>query len=82
MIRQNMGRLDRILRFAVGVALLPIGLFALSGLEGNLIGVVVAALAALPLVTSTTGFCPLYVPFGASTIGREGAPARTSTARG
>lgn len=77
MFRQNMGRLDRTVRFAAGVALVPIGLFALGGLQGNLIGVVVVALAALPLTTSLTGFCPLYVPFGASTVGGERMPARS-----
>jgi hypothetical protein len=67
MLRHNMGRLDRILRLVVGVALIPIGLFALGGWHGDLVGILVAALAVLPLGTSLTGFCPGYVPFGIST---------------
>ena len=66
-----MGRLDRTLRFIVGVALIPIGLFALGGWQANLSGVLVAAFALVPLVTSLTGFCPGYIPFGISTCDRE-----------
>jgi len=71
MFKKNMGRLDRTLRFIVGAALVPIGLVALGGWQGTLIGLLVAAFALLPLATSLTGFCPLYVPFGISTLDRE-----------
>lgn len=67
MWRHNIGRLDRILRLVVGVALIPIGLLALDGWHGDLAGILVAAVAVLPLWTSLTGFCPGYVPFGIST---------------
>ena len=78
MFKKNMGRLDRTLRFIVGVALVPIGLFALGGWQGTLIGLLVAAFALLPLVTSLTGFCPGYVPFGISTLDREQNPTKLS----
>ncbi len=80
MVKQNMGRLDRTLRFIVGVALIPIGLFALGGWQGNLIGILVVAFALVPLVvTSLTGFCPGYIPFGISTtLGREQNPTKLS----
>jgi len=71
MFKKNMGRLDRTLRFIVGMALVPIGLVALGGWQGTLIGFLVAAFAVLPLVTSLTGFCPAYIPFGISTLDRE-----------
>jgi hypothetical protein len=71
MLKKNMGRLDRTLRFIVGVTLIPMGLFALGGWQGNLIGVLVAVFVLLPLVTSLTGFCPAYIPFGISTLDRE-----------
>ena len=58
----------------VGVALLPIGLLALSGLAA-IVAVVVAVVA---LGTSLTGFCPGYVPFGISTLGREQRPTETA----
>ncbi len=76
MVKQNIGRLDRTLRFIIGVALIPIGLFALGGWQGNLIGVLVTTFALLPLVTSLTGFCPVYIPFGISTLGREQNPTK------
>ena len=71
MFKKNMGRLDRTLRFIAAVTLIPIGLFALGGWQGNLIGFLVAAFALVPLVTSLTGFCPGYIPFGISTLDRE-----------
>lgn len=71
MIRRNIGRLDRTLRLLAGVALIHIGLFLLNGSHGNTIGIVVAAFGLGPLVTGLTGFCPGYVPFGITTLGRE-----------
>jgi len=71
MIRQNMGRLDRTVRCIVGVALIPIGLFALGGWHGSLAGILAVAVSALLLVTGLTGFCPGYVPFGISTMGGD-----------
>ncbi len=79
MFTKNMGRLDRTLRVVVGVALIPIGLFALNGWQGNLIGIFVAGVALVPLVTSLTGFCPGYLPFGISTLGAEQHPKKLSS---
>ena len=36
MFKKNMGWLDRTVRFIVGVALIPTGLFLLGGWQGNL----------------------------------------------
>ena len=72
MFKKNMGQLDRVLRFVVGVALIPTGLFLLGGLQGNLFGILIAVFGVVPLlVTSLTGFCPGYIPFGISTLGRN-----------
>lgn len=67
MLRKNMGRFDRTLRFVLGLVFIPVGLFALGGWYGNVVGIIVAAVALIPLVTSLTGFCPAYVPFRSST---------------
>jgi len=75
MLRQNVGRLDRTLRALGAAGLAPIGLFALGGWHGNLIGILVVAFAGLLLVTSLTGFCPGYVPLGISTTGSGEKPA-------
>lgn len=88
MFRQNMGRLDRTVRFIAGVALIPIGLFALGGWQGNLSGVLAGVISLVLLLTSLTGFCPGYVPFGVSTYARESVrgeprvPSRGSPLRG
>jgi hypothetical protein len=74
MIRRNMGGADRAVRFVVGVALLPIGLFVLSGLAG----IVAVVLAVVALATSLTGYCPGYVPFGISTLGRDQGPTKAA----
>ncbi len=66
MVKKNMGQIDRTVRFIVGVSLISIGL-----LLGGLSGILVATFALLPIVTSLTGFCPGYIPFGISTLGRE-----------
>ncbi len=71
MFKKNMGRLDRTLRAIVGVAFVPIGLFALGGWQGTLIGLLVAAFALWLLETSLIGVCPGYIPFGISTLDRE-----------
>jgi predicted PurR-regulated permease PerM len=67
MLRKNVGGFDRMLRFVAGVVLIPVGLLALGGRDGNVIGIIVAAFALIPLVTSLIGFCPAYVPFRFST---------------
>lgn len=67
MLRKNVGGLDRALRFVVGVALILVGLVVLGGWQGNVVGIILAAFALIPLVTSLIGFCPAYVPFRIST---------------
>jgi hypothetical protein len=73
MNRRNMGRTDRVVRFVVGVTLLPIGLIALSGVSA----IAAVALAVVALGTSFAGFCPGYVPFGISTLRGERRPTKT-----
>jgi len=71
MFKRNEGILDRIVRVTLGTVLLPSGLFLLGGLQGNALGLVIASLGALGLVTGLTGFCILYVPFGINTREKE-----------
>lgn len=71
MFKQNEGILDRIVRVTLGLVLLPTGLFLLGGLQGSVLGLVVAGISGLPLITGITGFCPLYVPFGINTLEKE-----------
>ncbi len=63
MFKFNVGVIDRILRFAVGVALLSIA-FVGPKTAWGWIGLV-------PLITSLLGTCPLYSLLGVSTCRRE-----------
>ena len=71
MLPRNEGAVDRAVRLAVGVVLLPSGLFVLDGAQGGVVGLVLAAIGLFGLVSGTTGFCPLYLPFGFSTAGTK-----------
>ncbi len=84
MLPRNEGAVDRAVRLVVGVVLLPGGLFLLDGLQGGVVGLVLAAIGLLGLVSGTTGFCPLYLPFGFSTTAQGPTADRlepTSAAR-
>ena len=71
MFKRNEGIIDRTLRVALAIVLLSVGLFLLGGWQGNVPGLIVAGVGLLPLITGLTGFCPLYVPFGISTLEAE-----------
>jgi hypothetical protein len=59
-MKPNVGGIDRILRYLVGLALLGAGLYFKSW--WGLVGL-------LPILTATVRFCPAYLPFGLSTCG-------------
>jgi hypothetical protein len=69
-MNKNMGALDRIVRLAVAAAIAI--LYATGSLSGTL-GIVLAVVAVIFVVTSAVGFCPLYVPLGISTRGKKAA---------
>jgi hypothetical protein len=63
-MKSNVGGIDRILRYVVGLALLGAGIYFKSwwGLVG--LG---------PILTATIRFCPAYLPFGLSTCAQPEA---------
>jgi uncharacterized membrane protein len=67
-MKKNMGNVDRVLRLVAAVAVAV--LIALKVFTGTLL-VVLVIVAAMFLVTSAIGFCPLYVPLRISTIPRK-----------
>ncbi len=71
MFKRNVGIFDRIVRLVLGTVLLPAGLFVLGGLQGSVLGLLIAGFGVLGLVTGSIGFCPLYIPFGISTLEKE-----------
>ncbi len=64
----NMGSVDRTLRLVVGAVLLLAAFFFVSGTAAWVAGIVGVIL----LATGAVGTCPLYLPFGLSTL-RKGA---------
>jgi hypothetical protein len=61
-MRPNVGGLDRGFRIVLGLAVIGMGLYFKSWW---------GALGAIPLLTGAFRWCPVYLPFGASTC--EGA---------
>jgi uncharacterized membrane protein len=59
----NMGKLDRIIRGIIGVALILVALLAMDGAWQ----IVLIVLGGILVGTALSGFCPLYVPFHIST---------------
>lgn len=71
MFRKNMALWDRVMRVTWGLVLIPVGLFGLGGLEGRLLGILIAIFALMPILSGATGFCWIYAPFGFSTLRRR-----------
>lgn len=63
-MNMNMGSMDRVIRVlvAVGVAALYF-----TGVISGTVAIVLGVLAAVFILTSMVGTCPLYLPFGLST---------------
>jgi hypothetical protein len=65
MFRNNVGGIDRVLRVTLGAILFVAGLFLLAGRSS--LGVTLAVVGLLALLTGIVRFCVLYIPFGIST---------------
>ena len=63
-MKLNMGFVDRGLR--VSLAILGVALYGMGIIDGTF-GYVILGLGALFLLTSSIGFCPLYLPLKVST---------------
>ena len=74
MFRKNEGPTDRTIRVVAGFVLIAFGLFGLGGVEASVAGIVVAAFGGWLVATGAIGVCPLYVPFGISTLGTTHGP--------
>ncbi len=64
-MKKNMGTVDRVIR-AVLAVMIGVLYFAgqITGTAASILGIV----AVLLLLTSATGVCPGYMPFGISTL--------------
>ena len=73
-MKHNVGTIDRVLRIALGLALIGASWLGHIGMWGWI--------GLLPLATGVFRFCPAYWPFGLSTCPRRAAGPRTSRSRG
>lgn len=64
-MKKNMGILDRALRIVL--ALLIVGLY-FAGLISGVSAIVLLVIGGVLVLTSFVGICPLYLPFGLSTL--------------
>lgn len=64
-MNSNVGGADRLVRVILGVAIVAAGLYFKSWW---------GAVGAVPILTATIGWCPLYAPFGLSTCGTKRGP--------
>ena len=62
-----MGSADRIIRLIVAAVFVVL---YYTGVIGGTLGIVLIALSAVFVLTSMVSFCPLYLPFGLSTLGK------------
>lgn len=69
MLRRNVGGIDRVLRVTFGAVLFFGGLLLQSG--RTTVGVAIAVVGLLGLLTGIIRFCVLYIPFGISTARPE-----------
>ena len=74
-MKKNIGRTDQLLRL---LAAAVIAVLLVAGMVKGTAAVVLAILAAVFVITTFVGFCPLYKPLGISTKGskKPGGPTR------
>lgn len=67
-MKKNMGTLDKAIRILVAAVFV---ILFFTGVVSGVLGYVLLAVAAIFLLTSIIGICPLYMPFRISTKKRE-----------
>jgi len=66
--KPNMGTTDRIARLVVA---LFIAVLYFTGVISGTVALILGILAVVFAFTSFVAFCPLYLPFGLSTLGKK-----------
>ena len=67
-MKKNMGTIDKVIRILVAVV---IAVLFLTNVITGILGIVFLVLAAVFVIVSLIGFCPLYLPLGINT-GKKG----------
>jgi hypothetical protein len=61
-MKGNVGKIDRVFRVVIGMGMLAAGVYFQSWW---------GAVGILPIFTATISWCPVYLPFGISSIKNE-----------
>ena len=67
-MKKNMGSVDKTVRILV--AIIIAGLYFGNQISGT-VAIILLVLAGVFILTSFIGYCPLYSPFGLSTLKKE-----------
>lgn len=67
-MKTNMGNIDRALRVLVAIVIV---VFYFTGHISGTSAIILLVLATVFVLTSTVGFCPLYLPLGISTCKKK-----------
>ncbi|MGQ9573366.1 MAG: YgaP family membrane protein [Dehalococcoidia bacterium] len=62
-MKPNEGSIDRAIRLVIAAVLIGVGLGVVQGA----IGIAMAVVGVIPLLTGLSGYCPLYTLFGINT---------------
>jgi hypothetical protein len=67
-MKKNMGTADRVIRMMIAAILITL---YFTGILNGTIGIVLIALSGVFVLTSLISFCPIYLPFGLSTLRKK-----------
>jgi len=67
-MKKNMGTIDRIIRILLASVVI---ILYITGSITGFAAIILGILAIVFIITSMIGFCPLYMPFKISTIGKS-----------
>jgi len=63
-----MGTADKIIRIILALVMV---ILYVTGMIPGILGIILIALSAIFVITSLVSFCPLYLPFGLSTLRKK-----------
>jgi hypothetical protein len=67
-MKKNMGTIDKVIRILVAIVIAV--LFFTHTISGTL-AIILLIIAGIFILTSLVGLCPLYLPFGISTLKKK-----------
>lgn len=67
-MKQNMGKTDKMIRIIIAAV---VAILFFTKIISGTVGIIALAFAIILVITSFFKFCPLYLPFGINTKGKE-----------